>query len=253
MFRKMPLILLAVIVFAAFANSFVPISLKGVLYGISLSIKSIIIFTLPFLIFGLLFKTAVNIARKATKTILIILLAVSCSSLISLLFSYMVSSYAFGLNLPMIAPQDGNSLVATGVLILPKLVANDHAMLAGLFLGILLARFKPVWAEKMALWFDRAISKILKGILCMIPVFIAGFVLKLSHDQVMGYILENYALIFGIIACAAFLLYNFILFSDKSVSVETFHSEYKKYASCCHWRFWEYVECCMHAFNYFRS
>ena len=51
MFRKMPIILLGVIGLIALCDSYIPISLKSVLYALSLTIKSIIIFVLPFIIF----------------------------------------------------------------------------------------------------------------------------------------------------------------------------------------------------------
>jgi Na+/H+-dicarboxylate symporter len=204
MFRKMPFILLAVIALAALANPYLPDSCKSILYGISLSIKSLIIFTLPFLIFGLMFKTAVNIARKATKMILWILAAVSASSFIALLASYLVGSAAFGMHLSMAAPQEVLSLQPSWALTLPKWIGNDYAMLSGLLAGVLLARCKPFWADGLSLWLEKIVSRVLKAILYLIPVFIAGFVVKLSHDQVMGYILQNYSLIFGLIACAVF-------------------------------------------------
>jgi|SRR5579862_6529010 len=204
MFRKMPFILLAVIACAALASPYLSASCKSVLFGISLSIKSIIIFTLPFLIFGLMFKTAVNIARKATKMILWLLAAVVGSSFVALLMSYCIGSYTFGMHLSMIAPQAAGSLQPIWALSLPKWIGNDFAMIAGLCMGVLLVRLKPHWAERISSAVDKIVNKILKIILYMIPLFIAGFVVKLSHDQVMSYILCNYSLIFGLIACAVF-------------------------------------------------
>jgi Na+/H+-dicarboxylate symporter len=44
----------------------------------------------------------------------------------------------------------------------------------------------------------------MKGLLYVIPVFIAGFVMKMYHDKVMVSILSNYSLIFALVACAVF-------------------------------------------------
>lgn len=205
MFKKMPFILLAVIALATLANVLLPDALKSHLYAISLSIKSIIIFILPFLIFGLMFKTAAHIAQRATKMILGILAAVVVSSFIALFASYGIGSFAFGIPLSLAAsPGEGLILQPSFVLYLPKWIGNDYAMLAGLLIGVVFARWKPVLADRISFWVEGVVSKMLKAILYLIPIFIGGFVIKLSHDRVMSHILQNYAMIFGLIACAVF-------------------------------------------------
>jgi len=136
--------------------------------------------------------------------ILWLLAGVVGSSFAALLVSYLVGSYAFGLHLSMIVPQEAESLQPIWNLSLPKWIGNDLAMLSGLFIGVLLVQFRPFKAEKIALWVDKIVNKMLKMILYMIPLFIAGFVVKLSHDHVMSYIFCNYSLIFGLITCAVF-------------------------------------------------
>ena len=120
MFRKMPFILLAVIALAALANQWIPESIQSILYGMSLSIKTLIIFVLPFLIFGLLFKTAVQLAKKASKFILMILAAICCSNLISTLISYSVGTFVYQFDLSMSFPSEGSALQAAWNFTLPK-------------------------------------------------------------------------------------------------------------------------------------
>lgn len=204
MFRKMPFILLAAMIVAALSNSWIPLSYKSALYGLSLSLKSVIIFALPFLIFGLLFKTAVQISKNATKTILFLLVAICASNFLSTLLSYMVGSFAYGLDLSMAFPQDIASLNPAWTFGLPKLIGNGQAMFAGLLLGILLGKFKPVWAEKISIKIEAVIGVMMKALLYVIPVFIIGFVIKLSHDGVISHIVRNYTVIFGLVACAVF-------------------------------------------------
>lgn len=204
MFKKMPFILLGVILSAGIMTPWLPVPCRSVLYGVSLSLKSLIVFMLPFLIFGLLFKTAVQIAGKATKTILLILGAVCCSNFFSTFLSYWVGRVAYRMDLPMALPPEGSALQAAWTFSLPKWIGNDQAMFAALLLGIILVRWKPVLAGKLSCWFEAGINKLLKAFLCIIPVFIAGFVVKLSHDEVIALILGKYALIFGLIACAVF-------------------------------------------------
>lgn len=69
MFRKMPILLLAMILLILSIDRFIPVYLKQFIYSLSLSVKSLLIFILPILIFMLLFKTISQLSRTATKVI----------------------------------------------------------------------------------------------------------------------------------------------------------------------------------------
>ncbi len=204
MFRKMPFILLALVIVMGLLHPWIPQKAQSVLYGMSLSIKSLIVFSLPFIIFGLLFKTTVGFARNASKMILAILVAICLSNFLSTMISYSVGRVAYTFDLAMPFPGGGNELQPSCVFTLPKLIGNDHAMLAALILGIVLGRWKPSWASLIATRIDWMVCYILKGVLYVIPLFIAGLVIKMYHDNVMGYIIQNYAMIFALTACSVF-------------------------------------------------
>jgi len=204
MFRKMPFILLAMIAIAAISHSWLPLSVKSILYAMSLSLKSVIVFALPFLVFGLLFKTAAQLAKKASKMILFLLAAVCISNFISTLLSYGVGQLVYRLDISIVLPQETASLLPAWQFFLPKWIGNDIAMFSGLTLGVLLGWLRPAFSEKVSAHLEKAIALFLKGFLGVIPIFILGFVIKLIHDQAMLHILRNYALIFTLIACAVF-------------------------------------------------
>lgn len=204
MFRKMPVILLGVILLIVVLDPLIPISLKSVIYAMSLTIKSLIIFVLPFIIFMLLFKTLSKLASNATKMILIVLAGVCISNFLSTMISYNVGSAIYQLDLAIALPQDAVGLEPTWSFALPKLVANDHAMFAGVILGILCSFVAPVFSERVSLFFEKAVDKTLRMVIYVIPVFISGFVIKLIHDKLLENIVQDYALIFALIALAQF-------------------------------------------------
>ena len=180
------------------------ISSKQVLYAISLSIKSIIIILLPLIIFGLLFKASVTLSGKATKIIGLILGLVCISSFISMCLSYYIGEWVYHFDLSMITPNNVNDLNPLWSFELPKLISNDKAMFAGVISGILLAKFYPQKASKMADKLDKIIAKILQMIVYVIPLFVAGFATKLQYDGVVGAIIKDYGSIFLVIAIAQF-------------------------------------------------
>ncbi len=212
MFRKMPIILLAMIALVAIFNQWLPLSFKSLLYGISLSLKSLIVFVLPFLIFGLLFKTSVQLAKKASKWILLILTAICVSNFFSTMISYVIGSFAYQFDLSMPIPTEETSLVPLGDFFLPKLLGNSQAMFSGLILGVLFGWLKPSLGEKIAAHFQKYIDLFLKAFLYVIPLFIAGFIVKMMHDGVLSLILRNYAFIFALVATAVFTYIALIYF-----------------------------------------
>lgn len=209
MFKKMPFILLTVILLVVLLERFIPVALLSFFYALSLTIKSVIIFLLPAVIFMLLFKTTAGLSGKATKIIFLLLLGICCSNFISTLISYVIGSGIYHLDLSINLPKDSIGLAPAWAFSLPKLIGNDIAMFSGLILGITLSLAKPKWAETISAGFDKYIGLALKFILCLIPLFIIGFMGKLIHDKVIESILYDYALIFLLVALAQ---YGYIFF-----------------------------------------
>ncbi len=204
MFRKMPFILITIIAVVIFLDPFMPFELKQALYAISLSIKGVIVVLLPLIIFGLLFKAAVILSNKATKIIAMILVLACCSNFISTFLSHYVGIWVYNFDLSMISPHEASALTPLWLLTFPKLVENYIAMLAGIVLGIIASTFFPIPAHKIAMKLDRWIHLLLKGFVYLIPVFVAGFIVKLEFDGAVGTIVKDYSTIFAVIAFAQF-------------------------------------------------
>ena len=178
--------------------------IKAGLYACSLTVKSIIIFVLPFIIFGLLYKVSVNLAGKATKIVFFVLIGICISNFIASIISGYIGTLVYNFDMVIEHPGDLKSLEPLFNLVIPKLIANDKAMCTGLLLGILSSICKPVLATKIALYFDKIIKKILYLFNFLIPIFVAGFVVKLQYDGVMLKIIENYLVILSVIAISVF-------------------------------------------------
>ncbi|MBX9702956.1 MAG: dicarboxylate/amino acid:cation symporter, partial [Silvanigrellaceae bacterium] len=203
----MPFILLAIIVLSAMFHSYMPIDAKSILYSLSLWIKSVLIFILPYIIFSLLFKTAVTFAKKATKIIFFILIAVCLSNFVSTFLSHFVGDFIFNLNLSLAQPKEHQQhlLPYWQDFQLPKLIANDKAMFAGLILGIFTSLVKADLAKYISQFLEKLVGRILGLFTFVIPIFIAGFVVKLSHDEVIFSLIKDYGPIFGLIVLSQFL------------------------------------------------
>ena len=209
MLRKMPIILILLIIAILFLNQFIPMECKQFLFGISLTVKSLIIFLLPLIIFGLLFKTMIELAQRATGIILLILFCVCCSNFTSTFLSHFVGELIYHLDISIINPPKAQELLPLWNWQFPKLFANDKAMFLGIILGIILGRFNPRLGHLIGDRLNWLVGKILSSFAYLIPLFVTGFIIKLQYDGTMQIILRDYPKIFIMVALAQF---TYILF-----------------------------------------
>ena len=152
------------------------------------------------------------------RVIGLILALVCVSNFFSAFCSQYVGMWIYGFDLSMIVPSESSRLTPLWVLEWPKLIANDKAMFAGIIAGIIASRLYPVKALEISLIIERFISRLLKAFVYIIPLFVAGFVVKMQYDKALSIIIKDYIAIFAIIAVAQFgyiLLAYFILNNGK--------------------------------------
>ncbi len=184
MFHKMPFILLSIIGAIFVFDGVIPYAAKAHVFALSMLVKSIIIFSLPFIIFMLLFKTVSKLSRDATKVILLILGGVCCSNFLSTMVSYQIGSSVYHMELSLAVPQDVAGLSPAWSLAVPSVISNDIAMFSGLILGVLMSFIAPKAALTVSNVFDKIVANCFKVLTLIVPVFIA----------------KDYALIFSLVA-----------------------------------------------------
>ena len=209
-------IILALIFGAAllFSES-LPEPAKAFFYGLSLSVKSLILFVLPIVVFGLLFKTLQEFSKKASSLIFVILFGIILSNFSSTLTAFLPGSLAYGLDMSLKLPKEILPLDPLFVFNLPQIIPTREAMLLGLVSGLVLSRFFPAFSKSLSVFFERGVARLLKGITLLIPLLILGFIVKMKHDQILGLMIKNYALIFVWVLAAAlsYILFLYLLAS----------------------------------------
>ncbi|RTK92709.1 MAG: dicarboxylate/amino acid:cation symporter [Rickettsiales bacterium] len=211
MFYKIPILLIGIISIIVVFGDYIPVNIAEILFGISLTIKSIIIFFLPVIIFCLLFKASVNLAKDASKIIIIIFTGVIFSNFLTTSISHFVGSVIYGLDLSLIMPSENDSLKSNSLFIMPSLIANHYALFSGIILGIISAKININFAISASLIFEKIVNSLLKFITMLIPFFITGFIIKMQFDGTISQILKDYTLIFTIVAMTQ-LSYIFCLY-----------------------------------------
>jgi len=220
MFRQMPVILALLITSIIFFGHLIPRSIAELLFGLSLSIKSLIIFLLPVVIFGLLYKAAITLAKDASKIILLILSAVVLSNFITTTMSQAVGMWVYTFDMNLFLPDEQNALAGKVLFELPSIIPNQVAMFSAIIAGILSAKIAPIYTKKIAITLTEIVEKLLRLVTAIIPIFVTGFVVKLQYDGVIMQIAKNYTVIFAIIATmqAVYITLLYLLLEKLNIS-----------------------------------
>lgn len=183
----------------------IPLFFKECSYALSLSIKELLVFCLPFIIFSYLTSCLFSLKNGALQFIAFILIGVVLSNTLSILAAYgvkMAGLLEFSLQkativTPMVV------LKPLWTLNLPLWIKNDWALFAGLGVGAFLAVFPHAKIEKSLKKLKGKVDYFLNKIFIpLLPLFILGFILKLSHEGQLQPLLKNYAHMFGVILMA---------------------------------------------------
>jgi len=203
-FRKLPIILIILIATILLLNPYLSLEVKQIIYAISLTVKSLILMLLPFVIFGLLFNAIVGMSRGATLIIALILACVCISNFMSTFLSHYVGMWIYDFNLSLILPKENSGLTPAWTFEFPRIIANNKAMFFGILSGLLLGKFKYDFAKKLSTQFEIIIAKTLQSFAFLIVLFVAGFVVKMQFDGTIQTILKDYTMIFLVVMLAQY-------------------------------------------------
>lgn len=215
----MPIILLICVLFSIFFGEYIPYNLKSFFYSISLTIKELLIFFLPFIIFSLVFNSIRKLETNALKFIAIIIPLICFSNFINTILSYMTSILFnwFGM-IKSVAKvnQESSLLIPIFPINIPKIISNDSALILGCILGLISGFFKADVFRKISNTFNSFQKYFFKILTPIMPLFIIGTSLKLQHDGMLSTICKDYfpILLVFIISAYGVVLTQFILLSS---------------------------------------
>jgi hypothetical protein len=214
-FRKLPIILIILIISIVLLNPYLSLEVKQNIYAISLTVKSLILMLLPMVIFGLLFNAIVGLSRGASMVIALILVCVCASNFTSTFLSHFVGMWIYNFNLSLILPKESLGLMPAWHFEFPRLIANNKAMFMGMVFGLLMSKFKYDLAKKLSIQIDKIIAKTLQSFAILITLFVAGFVVKMQFDGTVHTIIKDYTMIFLVVMVAQ---YGYIAFTYAALS-----------------------------------
>lgn len=219
--KQLPIQLIISIVLAFILGHVTNLYFVSIFYTISTCFIELLIFVLPFMIFSFIFRALVNSKRGSLLLLLCIFAGVTISNCLALTTAYFFGS-AF---LPFLGLEHSPEVTQTFVsqvpqlfkLSLPTLLGTEKAMLIGLGLGVAISFLKDSYtvkiiSQRVANEFTRIIILFLQRIfLPLLPLYVFGFCLKLSFDNGLIQLFQQFGKVF-ILSMALVSLYIFFLY-----------------------------------------
>ncbi|MFC3908092.1 cation:dicarboxylate symporter family transporter [Legionella dresdenensis] len=191
---KFLLTLLAVLLLPLFFGQYVPLEVKSISYALSLSMKSVLEFVLPFIIFSFVFSCLGNLRKGALFFVVLLIVCVFASNFTALMVGF--GSGYLGLSFYHFMPsamETSPQLAPAWQFHLTKLISNDIALLIGFFSGIFFSVYPNDTAKKIGAKLNSIANGFLRKVFIpFLPLFILGFVFKLEYEHILQKSLNLY-------------------------------------------------------------
>lgn len=213
---SLPLQLIIIVLVCLFFGKYIPQEAKSFFYGLSLSLKDILMFFLPFIIFSYLFSCMLSFEKSGLVFIILLLGSVCFSNFISNIMAYGISSLIVTKSaLVKSCALSGNSgLQPLWIYPLPQIIPNDMALLGGFALGFMASLLKIDFVKKAASTLKNLSTFFLiKIFIPIVPLFIVGFLLKMEADDTLSFTISSFGAILTIVATAQVLYTSFLYFA----------------------------------------
>jgi Na+/H+-dicarboxylate symporter len=199
---KLPLTLAAIILSAIFIGPYLPEGVQRFLYAISLSLKELLVFSLPFIVFSLILNSIVHLKGGAIRLILIVIPLMCVSNFIATWIAYFAGDViVHKATLTVVKDIATKTLVPTWDLALPGWIETRYAMLLAIGFGLLSSAFFVSTGQKIAGVLNKITAFILNRLVIpLLPFMILGFVIKMQYEDVLDELINNYAYIFSMVA-----------------------------------------------------
>lgn len=191
--KSLPAQIVALLFVAYFCVDWMPVEFISFFFALSLTLKEILLFVLPVLIFTFLFVAISRMQGAVLGFILALLFCICASNFLSTMISYSVAQIALPhFPLSLCLEQENKSVLSMWVFSLPKIIENDYALFSGLAMGVL-SRYMPISLVKKVQVFSENLVNIFlyRFFVPMVPFFIFGFILKFAYDGLMDKLLQQ--------------------------------------------------------------
>ena len=197
-FKSLPAQLILCLIVGLTLGTHIPLEIANILYTISCLIKDLLMYALPFIIFSYMWAALSAFGNRGFVLVILTFLLIVVANTVALLTAYGIGS----LILPTII--DGaitrlamdNAVTVTCLWSIPdwQYIKPVHGMMLGMLFGFLtMLTHSPMLRHKSLYMRDLATSGLKKCFIPVLPLYVLGFVMKLSRDGQLGNLMHGYA------------------------------------------------------------
>lgn len=219
--NQLPVQLVLCIILAFLLGQVLNVFYISLFYSISSSFIGSLIFVLPFMIFSFIFQALINSARGSLFLILFIFAGVTVSNCLALIIGYIFGQtflpYFDFTHSPDFIDKFNSQVQPLFSFQLPQLMGTEKALALGLSGGIAMSFLKDgqpikLFIQNLANQLNRIITLFLQKIFMpLLPLYVFGFCLKLSYDNALINLFEQFGKVFllsmGLVVIYLFFLY----------------------------------------------
>ena len=209
-----PMRLLLTIVFTFLFYQFIPMEVRSGFLSISLTLKELLMFMIPFIIFSSVYTAFSKIRGRALYFVILLLGTIVLSNFTSVsiagLFGYL---FLFGNQTALHSLHEVVGLAPLWQFSIPKLISNNIVLTVSLVLACVNIPVIEKNTSKLAKVVSKIVDVFLKKLFIpLLPIFIFGFLLKLLTDDIIGDVLavNPKAFLFMILTLISYLLLIFM-------------------------------------------
>lgn len=184
------------------------------LYTISLILKELLLFFVPFIIFFCSFFgiASINNTRSVAQVLFILFVLVCASNYISTMVAYGVSylcPITISENFITINPND--SLISFYNVSFDTITLNsNYALASGLLLGVLMPNTLPNISTKLESFGRLFVNYFFYLFTKLLPIFVLGFLIKMQHDEILFNIIGQLLPLAALIIFTYFIYLSFL-------------------------------------------
>ncbi len=189
-YLKLPIFVQLLIILACVVlfGDLLPRSLQAVLYSISLTLKGLLLFIIPIIIFLCLLSSILSLRGKAAINFILIIFSIVClSNYAATMVAYgVVSLDLVSIDISSISIDSDSELLPLWNMAFPELLPNNYALLLGLCSGFILFFLPYSLSHKISTKARYLVSLFCeKFFIPLLPLFILGFVLKMQAEDTL--------------------------------------------------------------------
>ena len=194
--------IIAAIILGGIGGNIFSKHLISLFFTISINIKNIVMFFLPVIIFSCVSRALTHDQQSNIAILLAVIILICLSNFISTMIAYGISNIF--ISSKAIIPKYNFSIVTIEPLVnitLPKVLSNEAGLISGAIFGVIANKYNLIVLKNtINKCYNFSMIFLNKFFIPILPLFILGFIAKLSYEGLLEQLLiKNWYYIFIII------------------------------------------------------